>query len=95
MDMTLTVKQMTAVLALSSSLVILSAILALRIHNLDVLVWLEFIAVLGPVGSLFLIGILGATFASSNRTDRIAFALGVLSGASSFLAWLIVPSKIF
>jgi hypothetical protein len=84
---------MAMVNAVITANVISSAFLSLRIHDLDILVWLEFIAALGPILSLFLIGILAATFFESKRTDIRAFVIGALCGGLSFFSWLILQGK--
>jgi hypothetical protein len=49
--------------------------------------WCEMIAGLGPIGCLFLVGLLLAAFLRTGKQERLLFIVGPVFGMGAFAGW--------
>jgi len=76
-----------AIITIASSLLCGVAYLLSPRVGIELGVWCGMITFLGPIGCLFLVGLLLAAFFRAGRRHVLAFALGSLFGLASFGTW--------
>jgi len=56
--------------------------------SIEIQVWLAFIAVVGPVFCLFLVGLLIVAYFRNHRRETVVFLIGSITALVPFGAWL-------